>query len=168
MVVSLKKLLKYRLEPEVLEQRFREERLSHDKVQAITVIAFIVFILTGFIFVDLHYLHKGLCLYISVVSRGVTLVASLLVAWMIYRQSKTGAFDVIMLAWTMVVTSHMLIVSEIRPGHFVTLYAWDILVIFGIYSALPIPLSLQILPALSLTGGSCLIWLAYKANRTSN
>jgi hypothetical protein len=163
MVKKIKEFLKYQLDPEDLEQRYREGKLANDKGLAITIIAFMLFILTVFVFVDLHFLDKGFSLYASVTSRCVTLVISLLAAWMVYCQSKTRAFDLIMLAWTMVVISHMLIVSVVRPEHFVTLYAYDILVILGIYSALPIPLSFQLLPSLVLTGGSCVLWLSYKA-----
>ena len=173
MIRSIKKILEYQLAPRELEERFRLETLSHDKGQAISVIALTFIIITGFVFLDFQFIKTGIPQYTSVTSRCVAIIVSLLAVWMVRRQSEIRSFDLTLLCWVIIVVSHMLIVGEVRPGDYVMLIAWDILVIFAICIALPIPLSLQILAALFLTVGSAVLlviktppWNPFEAGAT--
>ncbi len=106
MAKKIKEFLKYQLEPGDLEHRYRVEKLANDKVQAIAIIALGFFVIIGFIFLDYHVLQKGISLYASITSRCAAVIISLLAAWMLYRQSMTRSFDLIVLSWAMVVISH--------------------------------------------------------------
>lgn len=159
----MKEFLTYKLNPADLELRFREEKLANDKIQALTIIAFVLFIIAGFVVLDFQFLQNSISLYTSITSRCFTIITLLIAAWLIHRLSVVKSFDRILLVCVIVDVFHLLIVSLVRPVDYVTLVAWDIFTIFAIYTAVPIPLHFQMIGALFLTGGSGILWLAYKA-----
>ncbi len=158
----MKGLLTYQLKPEELELRFRTGRLSQDKIQVMIIVVLTALIDVGFIALDYQLFQSGFILHTSITSRLVIVITSFLVVWLIPRQSIVKSFDRIVFVWGMLVVTHMMIVSAVRPADYVTLVAWDILVIFALYTAVPTPLKFQILIAFFLTIGSGVLWLAIK------
>ncbi len=144
------------------EEQYRIFKLDHDRTQAMTVMIFVFFILVVFIFLEFHYLKRDFAFYAKAGIRCIVMLITLVAGWRVYRLSRISEFDVIMLSWAIAVVSHMLAVTYVNEGHFTTLYAWDLLVILGIYVSLPVPFSFQLIPALFLTAGGGTVWLFFK------
>ena len=159
----MNKLLSYQLTPKELELRFRTELLAQDKIQIRIVIIFTLCAAIGFALVDLFYIQNSIPLMISITSRCVILAISISVIWTLSRQSKVEYFDRIVFIWAVVYVSHILVVNAVRPGDYVTIAAFDVLLVFSIFAVVPIPLQLQLISALFFTVGSTVIWLAYKS-----
>ena len=155
----MRHFLSNRLEPEALEIRFRQTILARDKIQIIVAIALVALVIAGFVILDFYFPPRDISLTTSLINRGLTLAASLLAIWMIYRQSRIKFFDLIVFVWAIIIAFHLAIVNVFRPADTVAVVAWDILAVFFAYILLPIPLGFQLLPALFLTCSSCLIWL---------
>lgn len=153
----------YQLKPEELELRYRAERLAKDKIQVLTFLALTIVIILGFIVLDFRFFPSGITLHTTITSRLVAVASSLLAAWQIYRQSMVKTFDRIMFSWVVLIATHMMIVSAVRPADYGALVAWDVFVIFAVYIVIPMPLHFQMVSALFLTIGSSMLWLVYKA-----
>jgi diguanylate cyclase (GGDEF)-like protein len=148
-----------RLTPDDLEKRFRHEHLSRDKTQITIVMAITLFLLLGFIAMDLHWIQQDNALTIAIVSRCVTSVASLVAIWLVYRTFSIKAFDRIIFWWIVIDVLHLLTVNAVRPTGYLPVVIWDILSIFGIYFLVPIPFHYQLMSAFLLTGSSIGIWI---------
>jgi diguanylate cyclase (GGDEF)-like protein len=148
-----------RLTPDDLEERFRHEHLSRDKTQITIVMAITLFLLLGFIAMDLHWIQQDNALTITIVSRCVTSVASLVAIWLVNRTSSIKSFDRIIFGWILIDILHLLIVNAVRPTDYLSVVAWDLLSIFGIYFFAPFPYHYQLMSAFLLTGSSIAIWV---------
>lgn len=150
-----------RLEPE-LEDRFRMETLAQDKRQLRVVLVLSLVITIGFIALDLCLRQNGDTLQISTAIRCLAAVVSLWALWMIRHLSSIRLFDRIVFVWLMSVFCHVLTVNMLRPTDYFAVIVWDLIVIYGAYVLVPVPLHLQMLAALLLTAGSVVLWLVYR------
>ena len=146
-----------RLNPAKLEERFRMEALARDKTQTIGVFVLTSIIVTGFIALDLRLQPSSIALHISIASRCVNVIVFLSAIWMIYHLSSTRLFDRIVLVSVMVHIGHMLVVNALRPVDYVPVTVWDVVTVYGIYLLVPVPLRVQVLPALLLTAGGSVL-----------
>lgn len=159
--MPLNRFISPRLDPE-LEERFRMETLAQDKVQVMVIFVLSLVIHIGFIALDLRFQRHGSALWISIATRCVATVVCLWALWMTQRLSGFRLFDRIVFVWMMSVVCHLLIVNLLRPTDYVVVIVWDLIVIYGGYTLVPVPLHLQMLAALSLTAGGVGLWLAYR------
>jgi diguanylate cyclase (GGDEF)-like protein len=148
-----------RLTPDDLEERFRKETLSRDKTQITIVLVITLFLILGFIAMDLNWIQNDNALRITIVSRCVAAVISLGAIWVVQRFSVVKSVDRIVFCWMGINIFHLLIVNAIRPTGYLPVVVWDLLTIFGIYFFVPIPFHYQMVSAFLLSGGSILIWV---------
>ncbi len=154
--------LSYKLKPQDLEIRYRRHRLSSDALQAIWVFSIAAIGLSLFITIDLQYLQNDLPLYVTLASRIAGIAVSLLSIWRTTRQPDVNAFDRLMCLWVIVFLLQIFTVSAVRPGDHITLVAWDMIVILGVYTVAPFYFHLQILSTLWFTFGTILAWSVFK------
>jgi diguanylate cyclase (GGDEF)-like protein len=148
-----------RLTPDDLEERFRKETLSRDKTQITIVLVITLFLILGFIAMDLNWIQNDNALRITIVSRCVAAVISLGAIWVVQRFSVVKSVDRIVFCWMGINIFHLLIVNAVRPTGYLPVVVWDLLTIFGIYFFVPIPFHYQMVSAFLLSGGSILIWV---------
>jgi diguanylate cyclase (GGDEF)-like protein len=148
-----------RLTPDDLEERFRKETLSRDKTQITIVLVITLFLILGFIAMDLNWIQNDNALRITIVSRCVAAVISLGAIWVVQRFSVVKSVDRIVFCWMVINIFHLLIVNAVRPTGYLPVVVWDLLTIFGIYFFVPIPFHYQMVSAFLLSGGSILIWV---------
>jgi hypothetical protein len=151
-----------RLKPDELEEDFRLQTIARDKTQIIIVMAITLMLIVGFIALDRRFIHDDSALRISIMSRCVASVASLVAIWMIHRGSDPRSVDRITVVWMLIDIGHLLIVNAVRPTDYVPVVVWDLLTIFGIYFFVPIPVHFQMMSAFLLTGNSVALWVIYK------
>jgi len=154
-------MFSFQLKPDELEENYRDQMLPNDKVQMRTILLLGILAISMFTILDFSLL-MGFPLKISIISRTTTVLITLIFIWITYRLTKIKDFDLAVWIWGMILVSHMLVTTAVRPGDNVTIVSWDILVIFCIYIASPITLRLQMTVALYLTFGSGFVLLLYK------
>lgn len=143
------------------EERFRRDFLPDDKISARKVFTLVVAVIVGFIVLDYYFLPPA-SKFISILCRLVTILVCISILLVISRKIRVRSFDRIISTGCLVVYAHMLLVAYFRPGDYVTIVAYDIITLVGIYLAVPIPLKYQALPAFSFTLGSAILWLVVK------
>ena len=156
---NLLPILSYKLEPEDLEKRFRLEMLHHDKSLMVLVSVVTLLFIFGFIIIDYFYLPKGSSHLISLSSRLIIFVLFLLLSFLFYRQSKVKNYDRIVFLLAVIHILHLMVASFVRPGDHTSIVLWDVITILFIYTVVPIPLKLQIIPSLFLAVIISIIWL---------
>jgi hypothetical protein len=149
------------LEGENLEAGYRQQTYAQDKAYARILILMVIMGIAGFSIVD-YLLLPPASRHISIASRLFTVAVSLVVLLSISRQITTIHFDWTLSLWAFAIAFHLLFISYYRPGDYATIIAYDLIIIVGMYLANPIPLRLQAPPALFLTLGSTILWLALK------
>lgn len=158
----MRKFLSYKLKPQDAELRYRNGRFTHDRTHVMGIIVVTAFIVAGYIALDTFFIQDRNALKISIVARSLTLAASILTIWLIYRISSIKLFDWTVFIWGIFLISHMLTINLVRPGDNVNIVAWDILAILVIYTVFPVPLHFQVIVSSLLTMGSGMLWLIYK------
>jgi hypothetical protein len=153
-----------RLEPAELEERFRLEMLVRDKIQVIVAIVLVLVAASAFIVLELWLLPSSSALYISVISRCVTVIVSIATIWIVRRLFSIRLFDRIVFVWMTIVVCHLLIINALRPADYVAAVVWDIVTICGVYILAPVPLCFQIPSALLLAVGGSVLWLIHRLN----
>jgi hypothetical protein len=151
-----------RLEPAELEERFRRDMLARDKIQIIVAIVLVLVATSGFIVLELYLLPSSSALYISVISRCVTVIVSIATIWIVRRLSSIRLFDRIVFVWMITIVCHLLIINALRPADYVAVVAWDVVTICGAYILAPVPLRFQIPAALLLVVGGGVLWLIHR------
>ena len=151
-------LLKYKFDSNEMEQRFRAANFSKNRQHTVYVFAFAIILIAGHIFLDLDIIRNSINLFLILSARAVTILAILTGAIFLYR-SKKYSFDNIVLSVTVIIVLHMLIATYVRPPGYIALTVWDIFVIFAIYTAVPLNLFYQIVPAMMFATGNIIVWL---------
>lgn len=159
----MKHFLAYKLHPQSLEDQFRESRFVNDREHILKIIMLSVLLICGFTILDYNYLvTHNLPMYLTFMSRGTAAIFSLITAWRLIRHAKATSFNRIVFVWAIIIASHIAIISAIRPGDYISLAVWDIILLFGLYTAVPIHIHLQMRIALLFTLCNFILWIFVK------
>ena len=155
----MKSFLKYKLKPDEMEQRVREEYYVRDRKHTATLLSIAILVVTAYIVLDSHLLKNyPMPLYTTLASRVVSIV-SLFCSIILLYKAKRKYFDLIIFILAMLIAAHVMVVNYCRPYNHVALVAWDIMVIFGIYATVPFLLLYQIVSAVFLSLGTNILWI---------
>ncbi len=162
MFESIADFIFVRLKPDELEERFRIEMLARDKTQTIIVMTLTLITIIGFTAIDIRLLQNNNPLNLSIVSRCLASIASLITIWTVHRLSSARSLDRTTFTWGLIIICHMLTINVVRPTDYIPVIVWDVLTICGIYFILPMPFHLKMFTAMSLTGGGGALWMIYR------
>lgn len=157
------RLFAYRLPVAELEREFRADAFGDELRGARLLVGLVLVTVCGFIGIDWSYFSAPDTFRMALVARCTTALASM---WAIHRlrcAATPPQADRTMCAWLVVVLLHMLVVGAVRHDDYSTLVGWDILVVFGIYAGLSLPLGMKLMCAMVSTLGSSLLWSHFKA-----
>ena len=149
-----------------LEQEFQQQERPRDRFRLNA--AFLAVVLAYMINAWNDYLLFGLSGQFTRLAsvRLVFLVWTLGLALALARASSTPAYHTLLTAWLVSVCATNLYVSSTRPPDYFGHFVLDIVVVMFLYTAVPAPLTVQIVPAALFTSGIILqFWQAEVAYR---
>lgn len=147
----MKSLLAYKLKPDELEQRFRDELFIKDRKHTAFILIIAIAIIAGYSLIEL-YLAKSYTLpfCISLVSRAVVIISVLSGVILMYR-TKRKYFDLIIFVLSLIMLSHFMAANFYRQYNPVAVVTWGTMVVLAIYAMVPSQLIYQIICAMFLT-----------------
>lgn len=147
-----------------LEHQYRQYHLKNEKIQLIVAIC--VFIIPNVLFVYSDYIMFGIGrkFYTLVTVRGIHLLVSIVLIFLIPHIKRTHVFDITTLMWWGSLISLIFYVNSTRPPIYVHHSVIDILVLFTIYILISNRLIFQVMPALLFSVGNIIFIATVKTD----
>jgi hypothetical protein len=139
-----------------LEARYRQEQLPQDLARVRGILAVTVPGCAFFALSDYRLFGETAQFQALLVTRVVVITASVLFLAALRRCERASTFDRLLLAWCLLVALQTAYVTWTRPPTYLGYAALHAVMVFALYTVVPLPLAMQTVPALVISAGSAL------------
>jgi hypothetical protein len=148
-----------------MEERFRQQHLHRDRAQAVLGMAIGVVPLLLFAVSDYRLFGTTAPFFWLLGIRTALALSGLLTLVVLFKALTPRILDRALLSWSLIAVLGDLAISSTRPADYTGHFLIEVVFVVLLYTAMPVPLPYQAIPALLLGAGGVILFLAVKTPR---